>query len=184
MKTCTSDQIKFVSWSDASAPKQYWNDISAIAMFISSALQEVVPPSNLSRSMRLIRSTRSTIKVQQHKEKFGEVRVYCEFAHKDLVKDLWLQHGNAPEPTQEFVKSCFVHDAVVYRDVYRQMVDLVPHYKNAIVQSADYPELLFDTKEELQAFLKRDTFDFYKKRYNCDDDQSLLDVLCKLCKFQ
>lgn len=109
----------------------------------------------------------STIKVDQHKEKFFYVRVYCKLAHKDLVTAKWewmraneetvarvpkkyFPDGfvSGSEPTQEFVDRCLKGDAIHYRKVYMQMVELQPHLNARICAQADYAELLYRDYEE------------------------------------
>lgn len=182
MKTCLNDDVKqvmFGNWTDKSAPKQYWRDVTAVAMFIASALQHPTPPCN-SRNPRM-----STIVVQQHKEKFGAANVYCQLADINMVADKWAQAGKQGEPSEEFIYSCFVHDAQVYRNAYMQMIDLVPHYKNMICARADYYELLFTTKQQLETWLtEKGSEGFYLKRYKSKDIEELTRKLKNICGFE
>lgn len=126
----------------------YSNESSIIALFIASALQHPNPPCN-SRRHRV-----STIRVDQHKEKFGLVVVYCELAAAEEVNDAWKEF-NEGEPTQEFAQECLDHDARYYRRCYRKMLKLVPHHRDVIMARPDYGWLLFDTVEELDAYLDK-----------------------------
>lgn len=109
-----------------------------IAMFIASALQHPMPRCN-SLNKRM-----STILVEQHKNKFNQVVVYCTLAHTSLVEEKWTKESNDGPPTSEFVQKCLFHDACVYRNAYRKMMFLVPQHTDIILSRPDHKELLFD----------------------------------------
>jgi hypothetical protein len=159
----------FGNWSNPNAPKQYWLDITAMAKFIAATLQHPNPRCN-SRNHRI-----STIKVMQHKEKFGAVNVYCELADINMVADEWTERGGVGEPTSEFIEQCFIRDARVYRNVYVDMIKLVPHYRKALTCRADYYELLFMNKEKLDVWLEANGDDsFFLTRYSCQHRMALV----------
>jgi hypothetical protein len=110
----------------------------------------------------------STIKVDQHKEKFWKVRVYCDLAAPGLVKQKWEWYKanfevmkqrpsryfphidtTAEEPSPEFFDRCVKGDAMYYREVYMEMVELQPHLRSKICSEADHTELLFGSLQEL-----------------------------------
>ncbi len=118
-----------------------------IAMFIASALQHPRPPCN-GRSSRV-----STIRVEQHKNKFNNVIVYCELANANLVSEAWAEEGNSGPPPGEFINKCRLHDARLYRSVYHKMLFLAPGYREMMFNWADYGYLLFDGVVDLEAWL-------------------------------
>jgi len=170
------NQVEFANWTDKNAPKQYWSDISTIAMFIASALQHPSPRCN-SMNPRI-----STILVHQHKEKFGAVNVYCHLADTSLVLDKWIEQGKSGEPTPDFIKSCLIHDANVYHGVYMKMIKLVPHYRKMIVIRADYRELTFDNINDLNEWIDVHG-EFSTKQYDCQNKEELMTLLCEICNF-
>lgn len=143
--------------------------IEPIAAFIGARLQYPCPEINGQGNPWV-----STISVTQSKEKFWHVRVYCELAYPELVKQKWqwlkqreakrlageqtysrITQGTidmlvASEPTPEFTMRCLRHDAIHYRRVYLEMVELRPALRDKICSQADYGDLL---KEDLNAVL-------------------------------
>lgn len=163
--------------------------IGPIAAFIGARLQYPNPAVNGQGNPWV-----STIRVEQHKEKFWYVRVYCKLAAPELVakKWQWLKENQelrsqvpvryvAPvdvtgdEPTPEFYQRCLKRDAMYYREVYMDMVALQPHLKGKICAQADYTELLYDTYEEVEKRIDEMTVtsDSYLQhacqRYGCND---------------
>jgi len=123
--------------------------LGAIAAFIGARLQHPVPRCN-STNPRV-----STIAVHQHKSKFGQVRVYCDLADTEQVRQAWAESSewtDADEVPIDFRDRCLVNDADHYRMTYLEMASLVPQYKNQIFSGSDFPELLFD-KDELDKWL-------------------------------
>lgn len=118
-----------------------------IAMFIAAALQHPNPRCN--GTVRRV----STIRVEQHKNKFNYVRVYCHLADKEMVEDSWKEAGFAGETSSEHFNKCFFNDAKLYRRTYRTMVWLMPQHKEITLRDADYGYLLFDNKDLLDAWL-------------------------------
>jgi hypothetical protein len=134
--------------SEATARKWRDYDLSGvIAMFIASALQHPNPECNGRRRM-------STIKVDQHKNKFGRARVYCTLADENEVNEQWAEEENEGLPTEEYRKRCFYEDALVYRTAYEYMAFLVPQHKDVFKSTADYPILIIDTIEHLDEYLE------------------------------
>ncbi len=124
-----------------------------IAMYIAAALQHPNPRCNG------IRERVSTIFVDQHKNKFNYVRVYCSLADKGMVQKSWNEEGFVGEPDSEYLTKCLFNDAKHYRLTYRTMMWLLPQHKEIITRDADYGYLLFDTLEELDAWLDAKPFE-------------------------
>ena len=144
----------------------------AIAMFIASALQHPNPECN-GRQRRI-----STIKVDQHKNKFDQVVVYCTLAHPDLVDTACdRERGEDCEPTTEFVKKCMFHDAVHYRKCYMQMLQLVPQHRGMILSRPDYGYLLCDKKEDIAACLGVDHAELVAKKWHLETTDELFSEL-------
>jgi hypothetical protein len=132
-------------------------DISGtIAMFIASALQHPNPPCNgVKRRM-------STIKVDQYKNKFNNVVVYCDLAHPDLVSESWWEDGHQGNVSDEYFVKCIDHDATKYRSAYRKMLFLLPEeYHAQTLAWASYDYLLIPTTSELDAFMNDDVNQLY-----------------------
>lgn len=116
-------------------------------MFIASALQHPNPPCN-GRNRRV-----STIHVDQHKNKFDMVVVYCKLAEPNLVSEAWAADGNNGDPSDEFAGKCMVHDAQIYRSAYRKMLFLAPQYKEMTLGRPDYGYLLHDDVVDAYAYI-------------------------------
>lgn len=125
--------------------------ISRMAAFVGARLNYVVPPCGPRRTAnRLV----STIKVDQHKEKFFWARVYCNFADRELVEQKWNDEKREGELSWEFIDSCFRNDAWHYRTVYLDMLAITPpKFHPRIRGQADYSELLFDDVSEMLKYL-------------------------------
>lgn len=175
-------QVHFRSWS--TGPKGYWRDVNSMARFVASALQHPMPRCNgLGRT--------STIHVDQYKEKFGDVRIYCTLADEFHVRNAWLEEHAVPgvvmegEPPEEFVKKCFLRDARHYRSCYMDMVELVPHLRDALCVAADYTELLGEDEKAIDEKIMphaRRYPGFYLGRYELGDIEELRDILLKIYK--
>ena len=127
---------------------QSYDAASTIAMFIGAALQHPNPPCN-GRRRRV-----STIQVDQHKNKFDLVVVYCTLAEDAQVLAAWSEQGGQGEPAPEFVARCLDHDAVVFRQAYRKMLFLAPQHAERILARPNYGYLLFDDVATLDAWLE------------------------------
>jgi hypothetical protein len=139
-------QVKFGCYGDPRADG-YFRDIQAIADFIGAKLQHPRPPCN-GRNPRV-----STIHVDQSKEKFGHVRVYCSLAATAEVEAKWAEFGREGQPDEAFYSMCLKHDARYYRRTFYDMVRLVPHYRDAILDAADHQEALSADGASLHAHL-------------------------------
>jgi hypothetical protein len=128
-------------------PEYEFDPSGTIAMFIAAALQHPNPPCN-SKRRRV-----STIAVSQHKNKFDQVVVYCTLAETNEVSEAWAEQGGAGDPPAEFVDKCLYSDAVLYRKAYRKMLFLAPQFRDMTLARPDYGYLLFNTKDELDAWL-------------------------------
>lgn len=122
--------------------------ISPIAAFIAARLQYPMPPCNSRHGPRV-----STISVDQHKDKFNYVRIYCTLADPEEIKFAWTEHGNEGESIEEFKALCLKRDMRHYRRCYMDMVAIVPHLRDRICSSADYGNLLYETYAELEAHI-------------------------------
>lgn len=153
----TVEQIHYSQWSDPMPPehKNYWHDIGCIADLIGSLLEAY-----RSRPVedKFGWDKWSSIIVTCTKEKYGGVRVYCQFAVRSVLEESWPQvdRGNN-ETFEEHVSRAYVRDARLYRRTYQMMYKLFPHYKQAIGEAADFPEFLFDTEKEFDEACKKIT---------------------------
>lgn len=144
--------------------------IGPMAAFIGARLQYPCPGVNGQGN-----PWTSTIRVDQHKEKFWAIRVYCTLAADEMVLEKWnwmkdrekriaagekfyerlrddvikAQLKDSDEPTPEFKARCLLHDALHYRKCYREMVALQPQLQMAICGQADHTELLWPTYDEM-----------------------------------
>lgn len=131
----TIQQIEYSSW--ANGPDWYWRDINVIAGFIAARLEQ----------------RPSTISVKQHKEKFGNVIVYCDLAAEGLIVKAFNDNVNQEVGVQAFARDRMLQDAKCYRSTYRNIVALLPQYENVIVSQADHRELIFEDVDQLNAWL-------------------------------
>lgn len=144
--------------------------IGPIAAFIGARLQYPCPQINGQGNPWV-----STIAVDQHKEKFWKVRVYCDLADPDLVTKkwkwlkerqrridegeqfYWRMHHEAhkmlieggDEPPPEFFARCVLYDSIHYRRVYMDMVQLLPHLRARICNEADHGILLHESLQDV-----------------------------------
>jgi hypothetical protein len=164
--------------------------VGAMAAFIGARLNYEFPPYNGSvRGGKPI----STIRVEQHKEKFWYVRVYCTLADDGLVTTKWLEERererDGEEPPAEFRARCLRHDAIHYRRVHLDMLRLVPgRLHKRVIAYADYGELLFPGVEQMRAHISElDTGRFYRfdhlmKRYDAKTNDELQHTLSQFYK--
>lgn len=156
--------------------------IGPIAAFIGARLCYDLPRCN---SNRCGGHPVSTIKVDQHKEKFYGVRVYCTLAHDELVSALWLatrqRERDGEEPPPKFRAHRLRMDAWHYRTCYLDMVRIVPRLAQRITACADYPELLYATAGDLNAALSGPEMSQFVQllleRYGVDDEPALRALL-------
>lgn len=128
--------------------------IHVLAAFIAARLNYILPRCNSGvRGGKPV----STIAVDQHKEKFWYVRIYCELADPGLVDAKWqAEHPDDAlvlAPTQEFKDKCLRADAIHYRNCYLDAVKLVPRLHRRIIAQADYHELLLADVDELHSHI-------------------------------
>jgi len=155
--------------------------VSHIAAFIGARLQHPRP------SMNGKNSRVSTIKVDQYKDKFNYVRIYCTLADDEEVKSCW-QEQNGDENlalTKEMFKArCLRNDARHYRRCYMDMVEIIPHLRARICAQADYAELLYGTYDEVCARIDEieslskvasspTKIDSVRRRYGCATNDEL-----------
>jgi hypothetical protein len=180
-------QVHYISWGTGT--KKYWNDVGAIAEFIGAALNYPMPRCNGYG----VASMASTIRVDQFKEKFGDVRVYCQLAAPELVKEAYdslkerskMWKHPCTQTLEKYTRERFVCDAKHYRSVYLNMVELVPKYRKMIVGAADYYELLQYDAESLDAFIDRkDNIKFLEERYKRAGREAVRAELYELCGFK
>lgn len=104
-------------------------------------------------------SKEGTIRVVQHKHKFGSIRVYCSLADILLVKqsiDMSNTAFTIPEDITRYRLNSFILDAKHYRDSYFQFKDLFPDLWLEMFSGADYPQLLCDSPADYQHFYRKD----------------------------
>jgi hypothetical protein len=143
--------------------------IGPLAAFIGARLQYPCPEINGQGNPWV-----STIRVDQHKEKWWYVRVYCDLADPSLVQKKWdflkdrqrrmdagekfYWHGwkGLPEmlaasetPTPEFFARCALHDAIHYHKVHMDTVALRPHLRTRICDQADHWVLLHESVDKV-----------------------------------
>lgn len=162
-------QISYSNW--ANGPKQYWKDVGTLAFLIASGLTHTYSDG------RKV----STIRVSQYKEKFGQVRVYCNLADPQLIQEKYqlASTENIPEPIS---KACLLDDARHYRQVYSDIISLTPQYKSIIIGGADYSELLMSSKE-LPKFLddqKKNDSKYHTHIFNLSSIEELSTFLHKV----
>ncbi len=163
-------------------------EIHQIAMFVAAALNHPLPPCNGKGNI-------STIGISQYKTKFSQIRIYCNLADAELVKEYWSQLGNEGDPTQEFKYGCLISDAKHYRECYLSMSNLLSdaEARDALMEPANFPELLFKNLEELDAFLNKNLelskqysqyIANYYSRWQVKDFDALRKFLCDICGFK
>ena len=168
--------------------KRDFDLVGPMAAFIGARLNYRIPECNGPR--KYVGRDISTIKVDQHKEKFWYIRIYCTLADPGLVQQRWLEdrerEADGEEPPQEFKDKCFRHDAFHYRRCHLDMMALVPERQHKRIRSqADYWELLFSTKEELEKCIneaeakdlandrKHDSLEHLRDRYRAETNAEL-----------
>ncbi len=157
-----------------------YDPVGSIAMFIAAALQHPNPPHNGRNALM------STIRVDQHKNKFDQVIVYCELIDTNLVSQAWVAEGKGNgDPPVEFIQACMQRDALVYRRAYRMMMSLLPEFREVIHSHADFKYLLYDSTKELDAWL--DAYDpshmqFLLSKWRVTDVATLRELLHKTYK--
>lgn len=163
-------------------------DMYHIAMFVGAALNHPLPPCNG-------RGNISTIRVNQYKTKFSDIRIYCELANTELIEEYWSSLGKEGKPTEEFKLNCLIHDAKHYRECYLSMANMLTDIQTfrSLIDPASYPELLFSNLGLLDDFLNKNLelskqsshyMTNYYNRWRVDDFASLRKLLCGICNFK
>ena len=173
---------------DCKEDKRDFDLVGTMAAFIGARLNYVLPECNSGvRGGKLI----STIRVDQHKEKFWYARVYCTLADQKMVEDAWVAaNGPSGLPLKDdFRQKCFHRDAFHYRKVHTDLMKLVPErLHKRLIRHADYRELLFANRAEMEARIDRfeaedlenpgvDHLEYYRKRYNVETNAALKEAL-------
>lgn len=167
--------------------------VGPMAAFVAARLNYIVPKCNGPR--RLVGRGISTIRVDQHKEKFWYVRIYCALADPTLVKERWSvekKETDPDEPPQEFKDKCLRHDAWHYRKCHLEMLQLLPErVHKRLTDTADYQELLHPTVEAMEARINEieesdlrtgnhDSLSYYRERYGVETNLELKEKLKQL----
>ena len=152
-------QIFYSRWgTETKEHASYFDDIDRIAEWIAWGLEAQQTGFSLKTYQY------STISVQQHKEKFGTVRVYCTLADTQKVQRAWQRNlrqwrkkaDGSPRPSrEEFRHRCLTSDMRWYRSVYAKAIASWPHYEEAIRNSAENDILLMNEEELDKAILSR-----------------------------
>jgi len=168
-------------------------NLGNVAMFIAAALHHPNPPCNGPNKWV------STIKVEQHKVKFTDVRIYCSLAHPDLVQAMWNdfhEDGMPAEPTAEFKARCLMDDARYYRHCYISMLELLPEkVAHLVCGAADFRELLCKDLAELDQLINRNVkqsdggkypqyLSWLNTRYHVTTVDEVRQCLAKICCFK
>jgi hypothetical protein len=129
----------------------------------------------------------TTIKVDQYKEKFWYVRIYCDLAEPELVQELWGLQGKDGLPTLEFSRECFRRDARHYRKCYMEMIEIIPRLKEKIRSQADHHELLCDDAVHMEKLIDElmveecapnvDNLQHYRNKYGVETNDELKGAL-------
>ena len=156
--------------NDCKEEKDNFDLIGPIAAFIGARLQYPNPEINGQGNPWV-----STILVEQHKEKFWYIRVYCKLAWPALVQKKWeflkdrhrrceagekfywhpskslyaMLGAHGDEAPAEFLQRCALHDAMYYREVYMDAVRLRPHLRQRICDQADHWVLLYEHLDQI-----------------------------------
>ncbi len=161
------------------------------AFYIATSLRHP-----LSDSQSQFFSWSSTIEVSQYKSKFGQTCVYCTLAETNLVNEMWAVQGHAGEASPEFRALRLACDAAIYRISYLGFVSLVPEYRDNVIGRADYPYLLHDRIEQIDAWIAglhanakaHVNHEAYLSRllseWNVTDTEQLRKKLASVCMFK
>lgn len=132
----------------------------------------------------------TTIRVDQYKDKFWYVRIYCELADPDLIQQLWELDGKDGYPTIDFSQECLRRDARHYRKCYMEMIEIIPRLKDKIRAQADYRELLCDDASSMEKLIDElmatecapnvDNLQHYRNRYGVETNDELKAALRNL----
>jgi len=153
-----------------------------VAMFVAASLNYPNPDLN--------RLLVSTIKVNQYKVKFNDVRIYCRLADPVLVQELWTLSGNDGVPNSEFLQKRLKWDSIHYRECYLSMANLLSgesELRDSLVRGADYRELLCTDEDELNDLLitasENKSINWYFTRWGLATFDELKRYLVGICRF-
>lgn len=155
-------------------------DLGIVAGFIAAGLNHPAPVLDGGKPV-------STILVDQHKQKFNNVRIYCTLAAARLVDEAWITSGGSGQFTEAFIVQRFYADAVHYRRTYLSMIELLPERTvHCVCGSADYPELLCKDKNELELFTghAENRLAYCLNKYRVSDSDALKKFLCSVSGFK
>lgn len=119
------------SYYDEDADKIDWEGIDAAATYIGENCKKW-----------------GRINVVQYKEKFGTVRVYCNFGWYDLASFTYPGYVRYKYPWMRYIKLHYLNFLIIpvqtqiYRYFYAQSVKKYPHLTEEILRAADWPEYL------------------------------------------
>ena len=166
-----------------------------VPMFLGSALDHELPICNG-------KGRCSTIKVDQYKSKFSEIRIYCTLADGMRVLELWereqyatrMKHDGTSWDYEEFRKKCLFNDAVHYRSCYMAMLSLLTNEedKRGVRGGASYRELLCEDELQMNIFLQKDIekapqfpqyFEHYRSCYDVQNFDELKIYLLKVMSY-
>lgn len=166
-----------------------------VPMFLGSALDHELPICNG-------KGRCSTIRVEQYKTKFSEIRIYCRLADSNRVHKLWIDENyetrtkrdGTPYEYEEFRKQCLFNDAVHYRSCYMAMLALLTNEedKRNVCGGASYRELLCDDELHMNLFLQKDIekapqfpqyFEHYRTVYDVQNFDELKIYLLKVMSY-
>lgn len=149
------------------------NDLDLIARWMGYALEGCIHGFNLRRRAS------STIRVEQTKEKFGEIRIYCWLADEDLVREEWEKESPGLYVSEEFKRRCLKWDRYHYNHVYADAQHLFPQYARKIVSAADYRYLTHTTPEVAVQYLRDQVMGKCGWQWNGDDPADHLTSVTK-----
>ncbi len=138
-------------------------DLDTIARWMGYALEGCIHGFNLRRRAE------STIRVQQTKEKFGEIRVHCDLADEDLVREEWEKNEPVLVVSEEFTMKCLKWDRYHYNRVYADAQRLFPQYAREITGAADFKQLTHATPEAAAQYLRDQVMGKCGWTWNGDD---------------
>lgn len=166
-----------------------------VPMFLGAALDHELPLCNG-------KGRCSTIRVEQYKSKFSEIRIYCKLADSGRVLELWerdqyetrVKSDGSSWSYEELRKKCLFNDAVHYRSCYMAMLALLTNEddKRNVRNGADYRELLCEDELQMNLFLQKDIdkapqfpqyFEHYRDVYDVQNFDELKIYLLKVMNY-
>lgn len=180
-KLAVVDQITYDNWNDALQPghENYWVDVSNLANILENCLSRSdyssIQVSQVKEKFGRVRAYISFADIKKVKRLYRKKLKFINLANEKIRiakalpindRSFWQKNLVNQDEIQkisfkDFSKECLLSDMRFYRSVYYDLASLVPHYKNVLFDDADYRELLFDTKDEMEKHVK-DNNKFYK----------------------